>query len=117
MFGMESFHDKLLFMNNGILSVCSIQMHGSPRRYSQLLFLLMAIYTAKLDHCLLCPIVTIRVIIFKTGTFKEEEKEDPPVFGLVVERVNHWNPLWTQVTGSLKFSKIKVSTLLVRWPL
>ncbi|XP_028407242.1 alkylglycerol monooxygenase-like isoform X2 [Dendronephthya gigantea] len=32
------------------------------------------------------------------GTFVEEQGNEPPVYGLVVERVNHWNPIWTQIS-------------------
>ncbi|XP_046852147.1 alkylglycerol monooxygenase-like isoform X2 [Xenia sp. Carnegie-2017] len=35
------------------------------------------------------------------GTFNEEIKENPPVYGLVVERTSHWNPLLTQVMPTL----------------
>ena len=30
-----------------------------------------------------------------------EENENAPVFGLVIERVNSWDPIWSQVNSGL----------------
>ena len=37
----------------------------------------------------------------------EEKKGDKPVYGLVVDRVNDWNPIWTQVVFSIFYSNIQ----------
>ena len=37
----------------------------------------------------------------------EEQKGDKPVYGLVVDRVNDWNPIWTQVVFSIFYSNIQ----------
>ena len=73
-------------------------------------------YTEQLMHSYMLMVkygcrenTTVLKFILQTGTFVEEQKDNAPVFGLVVNRVDHWNPIWTQVT-------LSISALNIPWP-